>query len=333
MPAPSEAWVWRSSGGDGFEIAPASAEQAERVPRGTEIVLHLKPDAKRYLETYEIERVVKTYSDHILFPIELKTAEGRAAPDQRRERALAAPEVGAQARGLYAGLSLHRRRLRRAGDDDPLQGRGAAVLRRAAVRAVEPSRSICSIPTRKGRIKLYVRRVYITDDAEPAASLPALHARRGRQRGPAAQHFARDAAEQSAGGADQQGAHRPRPHRAGKPGRQGRRGVRQDLGRLRQGRERRHVRRLRAARPASGIVPVQYHRRRRRVRSSNTSRTSSRTRPRSTISSARAPSASNRTPSSRRRAPAASRSCCSPIRWTRSGRRRRSASRASRLSR
>src|SRR4030088_2898269 len=71
----SEAWVWRSSGGDGFEIEPASEEDAKRVTRGTEIVLHLKPDAKRYLETYEIERVVKTSSAHILFPIELKTAD------------------------------------------------------------------------------------------------------------------------------------------------------------------------------------------------------------------------------------------------------------------
>ena len=63
--------MWRSSGGDGFEIAPASDAQAARVERGTEIVLHLKEDAKHYLEAHEIERVVKTYSDHILFPIEL----------------------------------------------------------------------------------------------------------------------------------------------------------------------------------------------------------------------------------------------------------------------
>src|SRR5712671_6930127 len=70
----AEAWVWTSSGGAGFEIAPTSEAQAARVPRGTEIVLHLKPDAKRYLEPHEIERIVRTYSDHILFPIELVAA-------------------------------------------------------------------------------------------------------------------------------------------------------------------------------------------------------------------------------------------------------------------
>ena len=67
----SEAWVWRSSGSAGFEVVPASKEQADRVRRGTEVVLHLKPDSKHYLEPHTIERIVRTYSDHILFPIEL----------------------------------------------------------------------------------------------------------------------------------------------------------------------------------------------------------------------------------------------------------------------
>src|SRR5882672_4357416 len=71
----AEAWVWRSSGGAGFEVVPADEAQGQRVPRGTEVVLHLKPDAKRYLEAAEIERVVKTYSDHVQFPIELAGTE------------------------------------------------------------------------------------------------------------------------------------------------------------------------------------------------------------------------------------------------------------------
>ena len=49
-----EVWTWSSSGGSGFEIAPASEQDAIRVARGTEITLHLKPEAKKYLESYEI---------------------------------------------------------------------------------------------------------------------------------------------------------------------------------------------------------------------------------------------------------------------------------------
>src|SRR3954454_4713165 len=37
-------WTWSSSGGSGFEIAQANEDDARRVTRGTEIVLHLKPD-------------------------------------------------------------------------------------------------------------------------------------------------------------------------------------------------------------------------------------------------------------------------------------------------
>src|SRR5207247_1764107 len=50
-----EVWIWSSSGGSGFEIAAAGEEVAKRIARGTEIVLHLKPEANKYLETYEIE--------------------------------------------------------------------------------------------------------------------------------------------------------------------------------------------------------------------------------------------------------------------------------------
>ena len=73
-----EAWTWTSTGGAGFEIAPADEAQAARVRRGTEIVLHLKEDAVRYLQPFELERIVRTYSDHILFPIELVDDKGEA---------------------------------------------------------------------------------------------------------------------------------------------------------------------------------------------------------------------------------------------------------------
>ena len=43
--------------------------------RGTLIKLHLKSDAQDYLETHTIERIVRLYSDHIQFPIELVDTE------------------------------------------------------------------------------------------------------------------------------------------------------------------------------------------------------------------------------------------------------------------
>ena len=160
-----ESWVWQSAGGAGFEVAAATKEQAERVARGTAVVLHLKADAKRYLEPREIERVVKAYSDHILFPIEL--ADGKAEPRQinaasaiwQRSKSELKPEDYTQAYRTLAGafdepaMTLHYK----------AEGRQAY-----AVLLFAPSSRPFDLfdPDRKGRVKLYVRRVYIGDDAD-----------------------------------------------------------------------------------------------------------------------------------------------------------------------
>ena len=161
----TEAWVWTSSGGAGFEVAPASEEQAKRVPRGTEVRLHLKEDAKRYLEPFELERLVRTYSDHILFPIELldEKGEGRqvnaASALWQRAKSEVKPEDYTQAYRSIAmafdepALTLHYK----------VEGRQSY-----AVLLFVPSTPPFDLgdPNRKGRIKLYVRRVFITDDAD-----------------------------------------------------------------------------------------------------------------------------------------------------------------------
>jgi molecular chaperone HtpG len=160
-----EAWVWRSEGGAGFEVVEATAEQAARVPRGTEVTIHLKEDAKKYAERYEVERIVRTYSDHILFPIELVDDKGEAkqinaasAPWQRSKSELK-PEDYAQA---YKSLAT-------AFDEPALTLHYRAEGRQSyAVMLFVPTMRPFDLadPGRKGRIKLYVRRVYITDDAE-----------------------------------------------------------------------------------------------------------------------------------------------------------------------
>jgi molecular chaperone HtpG len=160
-----EAWTWSSSGGSGFEIAPASEEDAARVARGTEIVLHLKPDAAKYLETHEIERIVSAYSDNIQFPILLVPEEGEprqinsASALWQRSKSELTPEDYKQAYQSIAGafdepaMMLHYR----------AEGRQSY-----AVLLFAPSTKPFDLfePSRKGRVKLYVRRVFITDDAD-----------------------------------------------------------------------------------------------------------------------------------------------------------------------
>lgn len=161
----SDVWTWTSSGGSGFEIAHASEEDAARVTRGTEIVLHLKDDAKKYLETYEIERIVGAYSDNILFPIELVPEEGEprqinsaSALWQRSKSELSAEDYKKAYQQIASAfddpaMTLHYR----------AEGRYSY-----AVLLFAPSTKPFDLfePSRKGRVKLYVRRVFITDDAD-----------------------------------------------------------------------------------------------------------------------------------------------------------------------
>src|SRR5436190_1209308 len=160
-----EVWTWSSSGGSGFEIAPASEEVSKRIARGTEIVLHLKPAAKKYLETYEIERIVGAYSDNIQFPILLKPEEGEprqinsASALWQRPKSELTPEDYKQAYKSIANafdepaMTLHYR----------AEGRYSY-----AVLLFAPSTKPFDLfePERKGKVKLYVRRVFITDDAD-----------------------------------------------------------------------------------------------------------------------------------------------------------------------
>src|SRR3954447_5811720 len=160
-----QVWTWSSSGGSGFEIAPANEDDARRVTRGTEIVLHLKPDAKKYLETYEIERIVGAYSDNIQFPILLVPEEGEprqinsASALWQRPKSELKPEDYMQAYKSIAGafdepaMTLHYR----------AEGRQSY-----AVLLFAPSTKPFDLfePTRKGHVKLYVRRVFIADDAD-----------------------------------------------------------------------------------------------------------------------------------------------------------------------
>ena len=75
-------------------------------------MLHLKPDAAKYLETYEIERIVGAYSDNIQFPIELKPEEGEPRQINSASALWQRLEIGAEAGRLHAGLPGDRRRLR-----------------------------------------------------------------------------------------------------------------------------------------------------------------------------------------------------------------------------
>ena len=63
---------WESDGQGEFTV-----ETIDRTEQGTAVILHLRKDAREFLDDFELRQVVHQYSDHVAFPITLVTpAEG-----------------------------------------------------------------------------------------------------------------------------------------------------------------------------------------------------------------------------------------------------------------
>lgn len=62
-----KAWKWSSDGREAFTI-----EEAQRDGQGTTIILHMKEDAKNYLDYWKISSIIKKYSDFIEYPIRMR---------------------------------------------------------------------------------------------------------------------------------------------------------------------------------------------------------------------------------------------------------------------
>ncbi|MDP1701557.1 MAG: molecular chaperone HtpG [Aestuariivirga sp.] len=155
-----ESFTWASEGLGTFTVVPA-----EKGPRGTAIVLHLKDEALEFLEGWKIEQVVRAYSDHIGHPIML--AEGSEAAKQintanaiwTRPKAEVTAEQHKEFFGHVSGsysdpaMTIHYR----------AEGRHeyTVLLYVPAERPFD-----LYDPERRGRQKLYVKRVYIADDAQ-----------------------------------------------------------------------------------------------------------------------------------------------------------------------
>lgn len=161
------AFRWTSDGHGSFEI-----EDAERAGHGTDVIVHLNKDAKEFLEAARVENVVKTYSDHIAQPVVLK-----AAKDDDEDKTLNSASAlwtrdkkditDEQYNEFYHHVGM--------AFDEPwmvLHNKAEGVVSYTNLLFIPSSRPFDLFhPERKGHLKLYVNRVYITDDCD--ALIPA----------------------------------------------------------------------------------------------------------------------------------------------------------------
>ena len=66
----AEAVRWESAGDGEFTL-----EAVEKTARGTEVTLHLKDDAKEFIDDWQLKSIIRKYSDHIQMPIVMKKTE------------------------------------------------------------------------------------------------------------------------------------------------------------------------------------------------------------------------------------------------------------------
>jgi molecular chaperone HtpG len=158
------AWLWSSDGKGTYTISPVALSEAPA--RGTRVVLHLLDDAQSYAERTTIERLVKAQSGHVPVPITIVEKAGEQPAEITDGAALwtkPKSEISAaDYTDFYRGISGQ--------FDEP----AATIHYRAEGRQdyttllfVPGSRPFDLFdPDRKGRIKLYVKRVFITDEVE-----------------------------------------------------------------------------------------------------------------------------------------------------------------------
>jgi molecular chaperone HtpG len=159
-----EAFRWSSDGKGTFSVSPVAASDAPA--RGTRVLLHLMEDAASYTQRYTLERIVKAQSGHVPVPISIiekpgaepaQIADGVALWTKPKSEISAADytDFYRSVAGQFdePALTIHFR----------AEGRQEYTTL-AFIPSTRPFNLFDA--DRKGRIKLYVKRVFITDDAE-----------------------------------------------------------------------------------------------------------------------------------------------------------------------
>ncbi|QQR69286.1 MAG: molecular chaperone HtpG [Alphaproteobacteria bacterium] len=154
-----QGWSWRSDGKSDFVVS-----EAEQSPRGTCVTLYLKQNADEFLTEERIKHIVHTYSDHIAVPILL--GEDDTAPMINRAKALWMRPKSEISEDDLREFYHH---VAHSFDEPALTAHWHAEGRMeyTALLFVPSSRPLDLFdPKRAHRVRLYVKRVFITEAAQ-----------------------------------------------------------------------------------------------------------------------------------------------------------------------
>lgn len=165
---------WVSDGDGEFTV-----EALERAERGTTVLLHLREDAEEFADDFRLRSLVRKYSDHIAFPVEMKSAPA-PVDEENADEAAAVPEYEA----VNTAKALWTRSRSEISDDEYREFykhishdfQEPFVWSHNRVEGKREYTSLLFLPAKppfdlwnrespRG-LKLYVKRVFIMDDAE-----------------------------------------------------------------------------------------------------------------------------------------------------------------------
>jgi molecular chaperone HtpG len=168
-----QAWRWVSDGKTGFDI-----EKAERSVAGTTILLHFNEEGKQYANSWRLQEIVKKYSNHIAFPIfltydksEWNETEKKSTKTRTTEQVNAASALWRRPKNELKDEDYKELYKSIAGDwEDPLfwfHTKAEGSLDYTTLFYV-PSKAPLDLyqAEYKVGVKLYVKRVFIMDDAK-----------------------------------------------------------------------------------------------------------------------------------------------------------------------
>ncbi len=154
-----EAWTWASEGQGDYTLAGASRDDA-----GTDIVLHIKPDAEEFLEPIRLQTIIRKWADHITIPIAI-VRDGKDEPANEGTALWRKPksEVSEES---YTEFYRHLGHV----FDEPwatLHWRAEGALDFTALLFIPGMKPFQVVEgERESRVRLHVRRMFITDEAE-----------------------------------------------------------------------------------------------------------------------------------------------------------------------
>jgi molecular chaperone HtpG len=160
---------WESTGSGDYTL-----EVIDKPARGTEIVLHLREGEDEFLNDWKIKSIIRKYSDHITLPIVMKKSDwkdGEQVPTDEDETVNQASALWSRAKNDITEEQYEEFYKHVAHDfDKPLAWSHNRVEGKQEYISLLyiPGRAPFDLYDRERRhgIKLYVKRVFIMDDAE-----------------------------------------------------------------------------------------------------------------------------------------------------------------------